>query len=95
MPISIECEPRLHGPAVPHSPHHCQAAQLIEPITVINECSSAWLCILSEELKGSQCLLSPITPFLDLATSILFHLHPKCGLKVVCRLVLRYRRLYI
>ena len=94
MPIAIEREPRPRRPAVPHSPYHCQAAHLIEPITGINEHSPARLYILSEELKDSQCPLSPLTPFLALDFPVLFHLHPKCGLKSVCRLLLRSRRLY-
>ena len=75
MPIAIEREPRPRRPEVSHSPQHCQAAQLVEPITGIKEGSSAWLCILSEELKGSQCPMSTATPsspslFLSSSTSI-------------------------
>ena len=77
-----------------HSPHHFQAAQLVEPITGINERSSARLCILSEELKGSQCILSPFTPFLALTLACLLHFHPKCRLETLRRFLLRFRRLY-
>ena len=41
MPVAIEHKPRPRRPAVPHSPQHFQAAQLVEPITGINERSSA------------------------------------------------------
>ena len=67
MPIAIEGEPRPRQPAVPHSPQHCQAAQRVEPITVINDRSSAWLGFLTEELKVSQCPLSPPSLVLSLA----------------------------
>ena len=56
MPIAIERESRPRQQAVPHSPQNCQAAQLVEPVTGINERSFARLSFLSEELKGSQCL---------------------------------------
>ena len=64
MFVAIERKSRSGRPAVPHSPQHCQAAHLIGAITGINERSSARLSILSEELKGFQCPLSPSTPFL-------------------------------
>ena len=75
MPITIESEPRPCRPAVLKIPQHCQAAQIVEPITGINEHIFAWICILSEELKFSHCPLSTFTLFLSLAIPILFHLH--------------------
>ena len=66
MLVAIERKSRSSRLAVPHSPQHRQAAQLIEPIAGINKRSSARLSFLSEELKGFQCPLSPSTPFLSL-----------------------------
>ena len=79
MPIAIEREPCPHRPVVPHSPHHCQAAQLVEPIMGINERCTARLSFLSEELQGFQCPLSPSTLILFLAPPVLLDLHPKRG----------------
>ena len=75
MPIAIEREPRPRRPAVSHSPQHFQAAQLVEPIKGINKRSSTCLCILSEELKGSQCPLSSSTLILSIGPPILLNLH--------------------
>ena len=86
IPITIERKPLPRQPEVPHSPQHFQAAQLVEPITGINEHGSAQICILSEELKGSQCPLSTFTPFL--ALNSLLHLHLKCHLQLNRRLLL-------
>ena len=69
MPIAIERKPRPFRPEVPHSLQYCQAAQLVKPIPGINKSGSTWLCILSEELKGPQCLLISITLFLGLAAA--------------------------
>ena len=65
MIVAIERKSRSSRPAVPHSPQHCQADQLIEAIAGINKCRATWIRILSEELKGFQCPLSPSTPFLS------------------------------
>ena len=54
IPIEIELEPLPLRPAMPHSPQHCQAAQLTETNTEINKHCPDQLCILSEELLGSQ-----------------------------------------
>ena len=62
MLVSIERKSRSGRPAVLHSPQHCQAAQLIEAIVGINKRHATRLRILSEELKGFQCPLSPSTP---------------------------------
>ena len=77
MLIAIEGKYRSSLPAVPHSPYHGQAAQLVEPITGINECCSARLRFLSEELKGFQCPLIPSTLFLALDCPFLLYLHPQ------------------
>ena len=96
MPIAIEREPSPCWPVVLHSPQHCQAAHLIEPITGINERSSARLSFLSEELKGSQCPLSPPTLFifLFLAPPLLLDLHPQCCREPFRHLLLGSYRLY-
>ena len=97
MLIAIERKSCSGRPAVPHSPQHRQAAQLIEAIAGINKRSATWIRILSEELKGFQCPLSPSTPFLSLAPPISFNLHLLClqsGLKDLCRLLLSTRRLF-
>ena len=96
MPIAIEREPRPRRPAVPHSPQHSQAAQLVEPITGINERSDTWLSFLSEELKGFQCPLSHFTPFLSLTDPVLLllHLHLKSRCQPFLCFFLRTRRLY-
>ena len=52
-------------------------AQLVEAIAGINKRSPVWLSILSEELKGFQCPLSPSNPFLSLAAPVHLHLHLK------------------
>ena len=80
-----------------HSLQHRQAAQLIEIIAVINKLRSTQLRILSEELKGFQCLLSPSTPYLSLAPPISFNLHLLClqsGLKALCHILLSTCSLY-
>ena len=79
MTIAIEREPCPRRPEVLHSPQHRQAAQFIEPITGINERSTAQLSFLSEELKGFQCPLSPSNLILSLALPVLLDLNPKCG----------------
>ena len=94
MPIAIEREPRSCQPAVPHSPPHFQAAQLVEPITGINERSSDRLGLLSEELKGSQCPFSTPTLFLALALPFLLDLHIQRCRDPLCCLLLCSRRLY-
>ena len=58
-----------------HSPQHRQSAQLVEPITGVNERSAARLRFMSEELKIFQCLLSPSTLFLALDSLVLDNLH--------------------
>ena len=94
MRIAIERKPRPRCPAVPHSPQHCQAAKFVEPVTGINERCSVQLYILSEELKGSQCPLSTITPFLALAVPVLFYLHLQRRRQLLCCLLLCTRYLY-
>ena len=100
MPVSIESKPRPRRPAVPHSPQHCQAAQLVEPITDINEHCSARMSFLSEELKGSQFPLSLPSFVLLLATPVFLKFHllrvlPKCGVKALCWLLLCSCRLFV
>ena len=97
MLVEIERKSRSGRPAVPHSPQHRQAAQLIEAIAGINECRAARLRILSEELKGLQGPLSPSTDLLSLSHPISFNLHLLClqsGLKDLRCLLLSTRRLY-
>ena len=95
MPIAIEREPRPYRPAVLHSPQHRQAAQLFEPIMGIKERSTAPLCFLSEELKGSRCLLSPSTLFCALAIPLLLNIHVQRRCQPLCRLLICCRRLYV
>ena len=97
MLVAIERKSRSGRPAVPHSPLHRQAAQLIEAIADINKPRATRLRILNEELKGFQCLFSPSTPFLSIAPPVSFHLHLLCckiHLEILCRLLLRHRPLY-
>ena len=81
---------------MPHSPQHCQAYQLVEPITGINKCCPAQICILSEEFEGSQFPLSPITVFLtlDINLTCLLNTHLQCFIGALCRLLLCPRCLY-
>ena len=97
MPIETEHKPCPCRPAVLHSPQHFQAAHLVKPITGVNERCPAWLCILSEELKGSQCPLSPGTPFLSLALNltVVLNIHSERYLKALFHLLFRSCRLYV
>ena len=54
MLVAIERKSHSSQPAVPHSPQHRQAAQLVEPITGVNERSAGPLSFLSEELRSSS-----------------------------------------
>ena len=67
---------------------------LVDARNGFNECSAAWLCILSEELKGFQCLLSPSTPFLSLDFLVLHTLHPQRLCHPLGRFLLCACRLY-
>ena len=67
MPIAVERAPRPRWPAMPQIPQNCEAAQIVEPIMIINEHCPAWLYFLIQELYGFQYPKSPITPFLSLA----------------------------
>ena len=86
MLVSIERKSRSSWPEVSHSLQHCQAAQLVESIKGINEHCPARLCILSQELYGSQSPQSPLTPFLFL--TLFPHLHLQVFPQHLCRLLL-------
>ena len=94
MLVAIEHEPRPRRPAVSYSPQHCQAAQLVEPITGINERSTARLSFLSEELKALQCPLSPSTLLPALSSPFPLNLHVQSHCQPLRRLLLCCRRLH-
>ena len=90
MHIAIERKPPPRRSEMPHSLYPCQGAQLIKPITGINDRCTTWLCFLSQELYGFQLSWSPNTPFISLA----LFLHLQYCLKLLLCLLLCSLRLH-
>ena len=60
---------------MPHSLQNCEADQLVEPITGINEHFPTRIYFLYQYLCGSQCPYVPLYLSLYLSPLVYLHLH--------------------
>ena len=84
MLIAIEFKLCLHRILVSHNPDHGQADQLIESITDINGCGSAWILLLFHPSCVPNYQHGCIVPLFYL----LLHLHLRLNLHSALRILL-------